>query len=204
MTRWLLSLALIYAMIFCCGCACDSEDDCDDCDCDDDQDDEAPDMEECQNCHISQVAAWEHPSSHSALYDCEFCHVEIYDEPVSGHRTVPWCDNCHSEQTHNPTYFQGDFQLISCTTCHEPHGSPNLFLMQRAIPVSRGETAEVEFTNLDGMAEGSFVQPGNLAGTGLCEVCHEGTTYYNRDGNGQDHFTSRCTDCHDHALGFAR
>ncbi|MCZ7587185.1 MAG: hypothetical protein M5R36_29705 [Deltaproteobacteria bacterium] len=131
--------------------------------------------------------------------------MKILDEPGHGHRDRPGCVSCHSENTHAPTYFgAGDFRLMNCRTCHNAHGTENLYLINEQVLVGEETFAFVSFTSLEGLAEGSYVLPDDAAGGGLCEVCHTATAYYTRTGDGEPHFTSRCTDCHTHAIGFGR
>jgi hypothetical protein len=75
-------------------------------------------------------------------------------------------------------------------------------LINETVLVAPTETAAVAFTNTSGRATGSYAGPPGAEGTGLCEVCHLGTRYYNAAGSGEDHFTAKCTDCHSHAVGF--
>ena len=167
-------------------------------------DDGGVDPSDCGACHVGEMQAWENESSHKALYSCTYCHIEADPVPGIGHHAKPWCDDCHSEKTHIPVYNydEDDFRLMSCVTCHNPHGSKNSYLIQEQVLVDPDRTKPIDFRNTVGLAEGSYAEPGENAGAGLCEVCHTGTKYYNRFGTGLDHFTTRCTDCHSHADGF--
>ena len=168
---------------------------------------------ECATCHGAQVGAWENFSSHRALYECAFCHEEADSIPGPRHRTSSWCDRCHSEQGHPPKGIwssrdaRGDF----CLSCHDPHGSKNIYLIRESLSAGFGKTACVDFRNVEGRGDFSFAElgaeeggeNGREPGSGLCEVCHRWTKFYDRYATGEDHFTGRCTGCHDHALGFA-
>jgi len=76
--------------------------------------------------------------------------------------------------------------------------------------VGFGGCVSVDFQNVEGKADFSYAELGEEEGgqndrepgSGLCEVCHILTRYYNRYGTGEDHFTSRCADCHNHGSGF--
>jgi hypothetical protein len=79
--------------------------------------------------------------------------------------------------------------------------SSNIALVREEILTSEGERA-VEFTNLNGLADGGFAsvtQPVD----GVCQVCHTTTRFYRADGSGEPHFTFPCYTCHNHAAGFA-
>ena len=183
---------------------CDKENEADDDDDNDSADDDAIDPQDCAACHADVAAAWENFSTHQVLYTCDFCHMEIDVQPGAGHRDVAWCDSCHSEKTHVPTYYDADdtFRLISCTTCHEPHGSTNLYLIRNQVLVAEDELVTIVFQNILGLADDSYAQPGDRSGAGLCEVCHATTKYYNQSGTGLPHNTTKCTDCHQHSTGF--
>ena len=159
---------------------------------------------DCLKCHPVIAAAWVNSSSHKDLYSCTYCHEEVKSNPGSGHRASPACDDCHSEGTHLPRFQDPDqpYRLITCLTCHNPHGSTNIFQINERVLVGAGDMNDVAFDNFNGLAVGSFAQPGDLAGTGLCEGCHTTTQFYNRYGVDNAHFTSDCTQCHSHANGF--
>jgi hypothetical protein len=171
--------------------------------------------EDCAGCHEAEAAAWDNDSSHKLIYQtCTFCHEEALPEPGHGHRTTPWCDACHSEQGHPPAGAvsaepQG-LLFITCTTCHDPMGSKNLYLIREQILVEPGRQVPVSFLNTQGKADASYAElsaqdggeNGKEPGSGLCEICHTSTAVYNRFGTGVEHFRSRCAGCHDHALAF--
>ena len=181
------------------------------------------DPQDCTGCHTTQAAAWENFSSHKGIYKtCTFCHEEADPVPGEEHRTSPWCDQCHSEVTHLPerytTYEENeDLLFISCTSCHNPMGSRNLYLVRERILVEQGQHALVDFRSWEGRADYSYAELGTEdggqndmePGSGLCEVCHTKTTLYNREGTGEDPYTMgcdtvRCADCHNHAIGFEK
>lgn len=153
--------------------------------------------EECLSCHAEVAAAWEDPSSHRLVLDCEICHAELAGEEGAGHRDIPDCATCHSERTHAPA---GD-----CSVCHEPHGSVNAFLLRASISVPGEAAAAVHVTAPEGASVDGLVRAGvdgAQAGTGLCEICHATTTYYRRTGDGAAHETDWCPLCHSHQDGF--
>jgi hypothetical protein len=163
------------------------------------------DAESCLNCHPNQAEAWQNESSHQLLYSCAFCHMAVLPNPGPGHRAKPWCDSCHSEKTHIPTYGNaeaGALALLTCLSCHDPHGSKNSYLIQEQILAGPQQVVNVRFNNTAGLAAGSYAEPGSQAGTGLCEVCHQATSYYNQTGTGSSHYRSSCRECHDHSAGF--
>ena len=57
------------------------------------------------------------------------------------------------------------------------------------------------FDNLDGRKDGSFASV-TRPGTGVCEVCHTTTRYYNNTGTGEPHYEFPCYTCHTHERGF--
>ena len=179
------------------------------------------DPQDCTGCHTTEAAAWENFSSHKGIYKtCTFCHEEADPVPGEEHRASPWCDQCHSEVTHLPErYTSGEgneaLLFISCMTCHNPMGSRNLYLVRERILVEQGQHALVDFRSWEGRADYSYAELGTEdggqndrePGSGLCEVCHTKTAFYNRAGTGEDPYTVgcdtvRCADCHNHAIDF--
>lgn len=132
---------------------------------------------------------------------CESCHDDLRpNDPGPGHRAVPACVDCHTEQvTHHDMPAEGRSQ---CVLCHTPHGSPNLLLVRTSIETPSGARAMVEFSDLGGLRDGGHASV-TSPGTGVCETCHTETRYYRSDGTGEPHFEFPCYTCHTHATGFA-
>jgi predicted CXXCH cytochrome family protein len=81
------------------------------------------------------------------------------------------------------------------------HGTTNADLVLEAIKTPTGEAHTIVFHSDAGLADGSFASA-SAPGTGVCEVCHDSTTFYRADGTGLPHFTGNCLSCHTHAHGF--
>ena len=150
----------------------------------------------CLECHTTIAPRWALPSSHGVLLDCTHCHG-TFGPSGPGHADSRACSDCHSQVTH-PT-------SGSCTTCHDPHGTENAFLVLESIQVRAGTEVPVHFTTVEGASADGLVRAGvdgATAGTGLCEVCHTSTRYYPSTGLGAPHETGWCPRCHLHQNGF--
>jgi predicted CXXCH cytochrome family protein len=159
----------------------------------------------CARCHEIQAGLAASEGGHAAFLDCTTCH-EIRRAGVGRrHRTIPRdCTRHHATpvQTHpTPARTLKPRRLQRrCLKCHEPHGSENAHLVRSRIR-KRGRLHPIDFQAAGGVVPGGFVDPVN-PGTGLCEICHRNTRFYTASGDGESHYTSDCSACHDHAAGF--
>jgi predicted CXXCH cytochrome family protein len=157
---------------------------------------------QCAFCHNALATHMAATGGHETLnLKCESCHADqMPDEFGPGHRAVPACADCHTEQVthHDPAAGTAG----QCVVCHTPHGSSNLLLVREEIEIPAGDLRPILFSNRDGRADGSYASASN-PGTGVCEVCHADTSVYRSDGMGAAHFTSPCIDCHEHERAFA-
>lgn len=154
----------------------------------------------CAQCHDGTAERMLARGGHHDLsIKCDTCHEDLRpNDPGPGHRSIPACADCHSEQaTHHDTATAAE----QCLTCHTPHGSTNLLLVRQRLTVPGGTRKEVSFTNLSGKANGSFASVSS-PGTGVCEICHTNTRYFRSDGSGAPHFDFPCQTCHSHSNGF--
>ncbi|HBA90214.1 MAG TPA: CxxxxCH/CxxCH domain-containing protein [Geobacter sp.] len=99
------------------------------------------------------------------------------------------CNYCHQDsgkvtaRTLNMQVHVGTAN--TCAACHDPHGTTNSLMLRTTL----GSTSGVTFTGSD------FV---NGSGTGVCQACHTGTTYFKQGVAETNHPTTGCLDCHAH------
>ena len=183
----------------------------------------------CESCHSTDVAelsviggitAADKASAASSGHGktgialgCVACHdkdsAHISGAPNDNNRLLPAfigsanteCNACHSDpdkvsalnlniKTHRAS---GPGTL--CSDCHDAHGTaPNTMMVSRII-----DGTPVSFTG-----NNTFVNDGR---TGVCQVCHITSPYFNRAGQQTAHVdsTSNCLECHSHnpVSGFA-
>jgi hypothetical protein len=150
---------------------------------------------------------------------CTNCHTHglgfIVDDPAdTPHDGITDCLACHN----GADYFAGaTLDNAKCLACHGPDG-PATEAAAHQPPlaedctdchnVMRDQTPNIKHVKI-GLASFTanavwtdFVD-GAAPWNGICETCHTTTTYYRSDGSGAPHEMDVCTNCHEHAAGFA-
>jgi len=81
----------------------------------------------CLNCHSPHASAEKHLLIEDETKNCIECHnksVSQYNKPIRNIRQLVLSN----------TYTHGDISKSGCSGCHNPHGSPNLFMMIGSYP----------------------------------------------------------------------
>jgi len=115
------------------------------------------------------------------------------------------CADCHSPDKvtshrggRHAKYANGSTIPTTCTQCHTPHKSDNMYLIRNNVKQPGGGIKPVVFRSFTGQA--GF---GPDTGSGICEACHTATGYHKSDGSGKGHNTKKdCQKCHKHEKGF--
>ncbi len=171
----------------------------------------------CYNCH-DQNAQHAPTKSSTDPYRLGAYATNVNGLCLSCHTTMqPHAESITGAGSHDwPPTGTTDYDY-KCVDCHDPHGDSNYYMIRSAInnPTSASDTtmgsntygtpndttlSSVTFTDLTGFATNSYAWNG---ADGICEVCHNQTNHYQRnDVNNTGHFTTRCTNCHNHDQGF--
>jgi hypothetical protein len=156
-------------------------------------------VDECVACHGAEGEAWQaHLSSHRLVLFCTTCHEASLVDAGVGHARARPCADCHSSASHPAPE-------VRCTSCHDPHGTANLYLIRERLDLGDAGSLAIRFTSLEGASPDGLVRegvPDAAVGTGLCEACHTATAHYTRAGGPDPHSRSLCTECHTHDVGF--
>jgi len=165
----------------------------------------------CLSCHGVHAA-----DSDSGTYD------DMESPPVGGDGRLlrrtndeTLCTACHDQLIHNSANTSTKHGTwgtnFTCLTCHDTHGTANIYLVRETIQTPNSGPKTVDFRTLNGGAEAYGLVNTANPGSGPCEVCHtltensDGSPRFRNDGSGDGgkHYTSRCTSCHGHPQAFA-
>jgi len=144
------------------------------------------------------------------------------------------CNDCHNLPTHGSHTTSGDYGnwTLECLSCHTPHDTANIFLIQKSLRTPNSGIATVNF-HYDDAVVGTFGGNGNpgdqaahnpdelsflgdrsQTGTtepnapyddGICETCHTKTKFWRNTetvGKHGHNAGTRCLECHLHDAGF--
>ncbi|MBY0505872.1 MAG: DmsE family decaheme c-type cytochrome [Bryobacteraceae bacterium] len=96
----------------------------------------------CSNCHASAWAAFQRSHAHAlpqGVMSCVDCHNPHGTSRSSALRSTarttnaePGCFNCHADKRGPFAFEHAPVRLEGCAACHEPHGSANPRMLNRA------------------------------------------------------------------------
>jgi DmsE family decaheme c-type cytochrome len=95
-----------------------------------------PTSETCAACHTDVMARFRLPSHHpvtEGVMSCTSCHDPHSGERILLRSEVERCGSCHQAQR-TPKAIVHPPVAEGCSTCHNPHGSPNRRLLHMAQP----------------------------------------------------------------------
>lgn len=126
----------------------------------------------CMSCHGVHFA-----DSDGATYD---------DQPRPGDGMLLRRDNdddactaCHTVKLHNSAVTGSSRAAwglgFTCRTCHTPHGTPNIYLVQATVATPSSGARAVDFRTMNTGIEAYGLVSSSAPGTGPCEVCHTDT-----------------------------
>jgi len=143
----------------------------------------------CLDCHANAVDSTGTTSFNPGTTAGKLSAINWATGDRHGKTTSAETINLLSPYTSNTSY------VLSCTDCHEPHGSPSLTLIRR------------EVNNGTVLATGAAQETGNTQWASLCERCHGNSTAigaaHHATGIGAclchgSPMYDPCTDCHYH------
>ncbi len=158
----------------------------------------------CGSCHGVHYA-----DSNAATYD---------SQPRAGDNHIlrraagdETCNGCHDAGMHNSvgtgsSKYGAWGTSFNCGTCHQPHGTNNIYLVKQQITTPNSGVKTVDFRDTTGAATYSFAAPSGVTPTTqVCTVCHTQTTRSTNTAayDWSTHFNGpKCSTCHAHAGGF--
>lgn len=96
----------------------------------------------CKTCHLDSWAQFQRPHAHAVnqgVMTCVDCHnphgtnrSAAFKSTARTHNNEPGCLKCHADKRGPFAFEHAPVRLEGCNSCHEPHGSANPRMLNRA------------------------------------------------------------------------
>lgn len=164
--------------------------------------------EKCLTCHVGTHPNFEHSAHGEAAVDCLGCHSihksqsEDYLLKISQPKL---CYTCHTDTKAafaQPFHHKVDEGLMTCTDCHDPHGTFQGTLQHPATMLNSGPGGNIVCVKCHTEVAGPFVYPHPVIPTEGCTSCHYPHGSPNPRLLTRNNINSLCLQCHTASMNF--
>jgi DmsE family decaheme c-type cytochrome len=162
----------------------------------------------CLTCHAGTHPNFEHTAHGEAGIGCASCHSEhkfASEENLLKVSQPKLCYGCHTDTKAafaQPFHHKVDEGLMTCTDCHNPHGSFNGTLQHPASMLHRGTGGDIVCVKCHSETAGPFVYEHPPIRTEGCQGCHYPHGSPNPRLLTRNNVNQLCLQCHTASMNF--
>jgi DmsE family decaheme c-type cytochrome len=162
----------------------------------------------CLSCHAGTHANFEHTAHGEGNIDCLSCHTVHHSKTEENllKATQPTlCYTCHTDikpAFSQPFHHKVDEGLMTCTDCHNPHGSFNGTLQHPDSMLNRGTGGDIVCVKCHSETAGPFVYEHPPIRTEGCQRCHYPHGSPNPRLLTRNNVNQLCLQCHTASMNF--
>jgi len=164
--------------------------------------------QKCLTCHAGAHPNFEHTAHGEAQVDCISCHSVHKSAAETSLLIQPQpklCYGCHTDikaAFAQPFHHKVDEGLMTCTDCHDPHGTFKGTLQQPSAMLHNGSGGYAVCTKCHSETAGPFVYPHPVIPTEGCTGCHYPHGSPNPRLLTRNNVNSLCLQCHTASMNF--
>jgi len=164
--------------------------------------------DKCLSCHAGTHPNFEHTAHGEGNIDCLSCHnihKSVTEEHLLSQAQPKLCYTCHTDikpAFAQPFHHKVDEGLMTCSDCHDPHGTFKGTLQRPGTMLHNGFGGDIVCVKCHTETAGPFVYPHPPIQTEGCQMCHYPHGSPNPRLLTRNNVNQLCLQCHTASMNF--